>query len=160
MLHEVKILSFILPPIVTHESPFSEKEKAKLDPRIWMQADNPDKQLDPDLEVVKMVLECLVLLCQRRVMREELRKMHVYFVVKNLATEVLDHDPLTDLIQQIVDLLMGEESNAPEDVEAEKTLLPPFAPAAVAVVQAPASDSTATDMFTGAGAAEDELDID
>lgn len=32
---------------------------------------------EPDLEVMRMLLECIVLLCQRRGLREELRKRKV-----------------------------------------------------------------------------------
>ncbi len=57
-----------------------------------------------------MLLDCIVLLCQRRVIREELRKLHVYYVVKNLAPEVMENDEIFATIQNIVDFLMRDES--------------------------------------------------
>lgn len=60
------------------------------------------------IDTMKLLLECIVLLCQRRVIREELRKLKVYPVIKNLHT-TLEDDAVSEIIYQIVDFLMGEE---------------------------------------------------
>lgn len=147
MLHEIKLMNYILPPLVTHESPFNEKEKAKLDPLIWMLADNPDKKLEPDIDIVMMLVECVLLCCQRRVLRDELRKLNVYLVIKNLATEVVDHDPICDKIQEIVDLLVRDESSHPADIAAEETALAEATKKAIedaATIEAQAAATTTT----------------
>ena len=57
-----------------------------------------------------MLLECIVLLCQRRGIREELRKLKVYNVVKNFHLQVED-EKIDEIIYQIVDFLMGDEDH-------------------------------------------------
>ncbi len=48
-----------------------------MDPTLWLQAENPDKRVEPEVDIMKMLLECVILLCQRRGIREELRKRKV-----------------------------------------------------------------------------------
>ena len=89
---------------------------------------------EADLEIMRMLLECIVLLCQRRGLREELRKRKVYNVVKNLDTKVED-DRVSELIYEIVNLLMGDEDHSnPLDKYEVKLPLEPGAAAAPAVV--------------------------
>jgi len=73
--------------------------------------DNQLKTVRIPLDVLQMLLECILLLCQRRVLREELRKRKVYPVIKNLdyALEDEGDGPIRESIYSIVDLLMGEE---------------------------------------------------
>lgn len=58
-----------------------------------------------------MLLECIVLLCQRRGIREELRKRKVYPVVRNLDIKTED-EAINTIIYEIVNFLMGDEDNA------------------------------------------------
>ena len=48
-----------------------------MNPLWWLVASDPERQPEPDLEIMRMLLECIVLLCQRRGLREELRKRKV-----------------------------------------------------------------------------------
>jgi hypothetical protein len=75
---------------------------------LWMQADNPDKKVEPELDIMKMLLECVILLCQRRGLREELRKRKAYYVVRNLDLKVED-EQVSEKIYEIVNFLMGDE---------------------------------------------------
>lgn len=69
-----------------------------------------------------MLLECIVLLCQRRGIREELRKLKVYNVVKNFHLQVED-EKIDEIIYQIVDFLMGDEDHeTPIDTYEHKLL--------------------------------------
>lgn len=69
-----------------------------------------------------MLLECIVLLCQRRGIREELRKLKVYNVVKNFHLQVED-EKIGEIIYQIVDFLMGDEDQeTPIDTYEHKLL--------------------------------------
>ncbi len=51
-----------------------------MNPLWWLVASDPDRLPEPDLEIMRMLLECIVLLCQRRGLREELRKRKVCVV--------------------------------------------------------------------------------
>lgn len=55
-----------------------------MDPLLWLQAENPSKQPDNDRDCVKMLLECIVLLCQTRSTRQFLRAQKVYPICRNL----------------------------------------------------------------------------
>ena len=82
-----------------------------MDPMLWLQAENSKKQSDPAPDIVKMLLECIILLCQRRGVREELRKRKVYPICRNLDYMQEDEGVSTTILE-IVNLLMGEEDPA------------------------------------------------
>mmetsp|Transcript_10754 Transcript_10754/g.16207 ORF Transcript_10754/g.16207 Transcript_10754/m.16207 type:complete len:311 (-) Transcript_10754:93-1025(-) len=113
---EVNALSFIMFPLLTAIA-FTEKEKEGMDPVLWLhvdqltQDDNKPKTLTIPLDILQMLLECILLLCQRRLLREELRKRKVYPIIKNLDYTLEDEGdgPIRESIYSIVDLLMGEE---------------------------------------------------
>lgn len=98
-----------------------------------------------------MLLECVVLLCQRRGIREELRKRKVYNVVKNLDLKEED-EAVSTLIYDIVNFLMGDEDHAtPIDAyDASKIVATAAAPASaidaptVAVAAAPVPEAAAS----------------
>jgi hypothetical protein len=66
---------------------------------------------------MKMLLECIVLLCQRRGIREQLRKLKVYTVIKNFHLKLedliaeADADAISNIVYEIVNFLMGDEDN-------------------------------------------------
>lgn len=69
-----------------------------------------------------MLLECIILLCQKRGMREELRKRKVYPVVRNLDLKIEENEDIGNATQEIVNFLMGDEdpSNPIETYEAHQ----------------------------------------
>lgn len=97
----------LLLPLVGN-NPFTEKEREGMEPILWMKSEDVDKTLEPELDIMKMLLECIILLCQKRGMREELRKRKVYPVVKNLDLKVED-ESISTAIHEIVNFLMGDE---------------------------------------------------
>jgi len=117
MLHEVKILSAVLLPLIA-PTPFTESEKKGMDPLLWMQAEDPDKRPDGDKIIVKMLLENLLLLCQKRASREELRKRKVYPIIRNLDL-FLEDDEINTVVVDLVDLLIRDEA---PDGEIEESL--------------------------------------
>jgi hypothetical protein len=114
MLNEVKVLTPLLIPL-TVPTPFTDQDREGMDPTIWLQAQNPDKKFENDIEIMKMLLECIVLLCQRRGMREELRKRKVYPVVRNLDLKI-DNETISAVIYEVVNfLIQDEDPNTPID---------------------------------------------
>eukprot|EP01032_Pedospumella_encystans_P020656 gene20656-23462_t len=107
MIVDAKVVDTIALPLVV-AVPFTEMEKVGMNPLWWLLASDPERLPEPDLEIMRMLLECIVLLCQRRGLREELRKRKVYNVVKNLDTKCED-ERVSELIYEIVNLLMGDE---------------------------------------------------
>ncbi len=75
---------------------------------LWMQSDNSDKKFEPELDIMGMLLDCVILLCQKRGLREELRKRKAYYVVRNLDLKIED-ETISEKIYEIVNFLMGDE---------------------------------------------------
>lgn len=126
ILHEVGVLPYIMLPIIV-ATPFTDAEKVGMDPVLWLNAQNPTKKWEPETDILLMLLECVILLCQKRGIREELRKRQVYPMCRNLDYLQEDED-VSNLILEIVNLLMRDEDpNAPlEDSDGDikgKTLL-------------------------------------
>ena len=63
---------------------------------------------EPEVDIRLLLIECLHLLCQKRSIRDELRKRKAYPVIKNLAMEQ-DDDKVHDAISDVVDLTMRDE---------------------------------------------------
>lgn len=118
MVDEINILFYLLLPLIT-PTPFSEREKKGMDERLVQEAENPLKVVEKDLEVMKLLLECVLLLCQKRVMREAMRRKKVYAIVKNLDLVVEDED-VSSVIFEIVNFLERDESFDDERDDASK----------------------------------------
>jgi hypothetical protein len=107
MVVDANCVDHLVLPLVP-PTPFTDVEKTGMHPVLWMQAERPEKVIEPDYELLTLLLECVQLLCQRRGLREELRKRRVYIVVKNLDL-VVEDEKQSEIIYAIVDLLMGDE---------------------------------------------------
>lgn len=79
-----------------------------MDPILWLQAENPDKKVEPEQDIMKMLIECLQLFCQRRGIREELRKRKVYYVIRNLDTKI-EVEEINAAVYEVVNLLICDE---------------------------------------------------
>ena len=79
-----------------------------MDPLLWLAAESAGKKHEAELDIVKMLLECLLLLCQRRGVREELRARKVYPIVRNLDYEQED-EGVSDLINEVVQFMIRDE---------------------------------------------------
>jgi hypothetical protein len=67
---------------------------------------------------MKMMLECLLLLCQRRGIREELRKRKVYPIMRNLDLKIENNEAISTAIYEVVNLLISDEDpNTPIDAD-------------------------------------------
>ena len=128
MLYEAKIMTPLLYPLVAPIS-FTAKERDNMDPLLWMSAENTTKKVEPNKALMHMMLDCILLLCARRGIREELRRRKVYAIIKNLDTvvgewggdgeggeggeEQKEQNELLESIQEgifnVVDYLQGDE---------------------------------------------------
>lgn len=117
LVNDKNLLTFILSPLVV-ATPFTEEEKSGMDPKLWMMASAGDKSHEPDRDILKMLLESVLMLCQRRVLREELRKRKVYPIVRNLDYAIEDEE-LSAIIFEIVNFLMRDDIPLDEDERAQ-----------------------------------------
>ena len=116
---ESELLTTLLTPLVA-PTPFTEKERVGMDVSLWMLAEDPDKQFEPDVETRRMMLECLLLLCQTRVVREQLRARKVYPVIRNLDYAQED-EGVSAIILELVQFLARDESPEEESNNESKT---------------------------------------
>lgn len=114
MLHEIDVVPYIMLPMVV-ATPLTEMEKKGMEPKLWISAENPAKKWEPEVDILMMLLECVILLCQKRGIREQLRKKNVYPICRNL--DYLQEDEgVSNLILEIVNLLMRDEDpDAPQE---------------------------------------------
>ena len=67
-----------------------------------------DTKPESDIEILKLLLECILLLCQTRQSRSDLRIKKVYCICRNLD-DYLENDEISEIIYEIVNLLMRDE---------------------------------------------------
>ena len=61
IVHEVRVLPFIMLPIIV-ATPFTDMEKNGMDPILWLNAENPAKKWESEVDILTMLLECIILL--------------------------------------------------------------------------------------------------
>jgi hypothetical protein len=121
MIHESNALTTLLIHLVA-PTPFTSLEKTGMDPLLWMLADDPDKEFESDVNIRKMLLECLLLLCQTRSIRTYLRNKKVYPIIRNLDYAQED-ESVSALILELVQFLMRDEdpsSTTTDEVSTEE----------------------------------------
>lgn len=103
----MQILLHILPPLIA-PTPFTEKEKVGLNPLLAALAEDESKRPDEDINIVIMLMECVVLLCQTRIIRNILRREKVYYVCRN-TDYYLENDRVNEIMHDIVNFLERDE---------------------------------------------------
>lgn len=106
---QVNLLPHILLPIAGPED-LREEEMFALPDELQLLP--PDKKRDPEVTILKTYVECLLLLCTTKMLREYLREKGVYGLIRALHMATEDED-LQDVCDRLVQMLMRDE--APED---------------------------------------------
>ena len=91
-----------------------------------MAAKNPEKKAEENDDCIQMLLECILMLCTRRLVREELRKRKVYPIVRNFNYSLpQENEKFDSLILDIVNFLQREDIslNNKAEMEREKEIL-------------------------------------
>jgi hypothetical protein len=113
IFHETPTVDSICYPLVVH-TPFPDKEKEGMNPILWMAAADERTKHEPEVDILTMLLECIILLGQKRPSREILRKHKVYPIVRNLDL-IQENEDVSNLILDIVNLLMRDEDEGPDN---------------------------------------------
>ena len=87
-----------------------------MNPQIAALAEDESKRPDSDINIVIMLMECVVLLCQTRIIRNILRKEKVYYVCRN-TDYYLENDRVNDIMHDIVNFLERDEDPYEEAIE-------------------------------------------
>ncbi|KAI1431449.1 hypothetical protein GGR50DRAFT_679383 [Xylaria sp. CBS 124048] len=108
---EVDILPYILLPITGNEEYDLEETMAMLPD---LQLLPPDKQRDPDHNIIQTHVETLLLLSTTREARERMREIKVYPIIRETHARVQD-EGVQDACERLVQVLMrDEEDEKPE----------------------------------------------
>lgn len=93
-----------------------------MSPLIFMLAENENRKPDEDTVILEMLLECVVLLCQTRFIRNILRKNKVYPVCRNLDYYLHpNNDRVNEIMHDIVNFLERDEDPYEDEEEADNS---------------------------------------
>ncbi|GMM33199.1 Hgh1 protein [Saccharomycopsis crataegensis] len=112
---QIKLLTYILSPLISSNYTLDDDEEFALPEELQFLQ---DKQMESNLELVAVYLECLLLLCTTKPVRVAMREASVYPVIRELHKTVNDQR-VCELCEEIVQFLAREE--APEQEEAKIT---------------------------------------
>jgi hypothetical protein len=121
----------------------TDSERDGMDPLLWMKSENLVESNTSikivDIDTYKMLLECILLLCQVRSSREYLRKCKTYPIIRNFDYSLpsnadkkddgdngnkqssneetkSEYDVLSDVIYEIVQFLMRDEETKQQEL--------------------------------------------
>jgi Domain of unknown function (DUF383)/Domain of unknown function (DUF384) len=102
------ILPYILLPLMDGRTQYKEEEMFAMPEDMQLLPE--DKRREPDVEIIKMHLDSLLLLCSTRPAREKMREAQVYAIVRELHLEVEDEEVM-EACDRLVQILMRDETD-------------------------------------------------
>jgi hypothetical protein len=116
---EVNILPFILLPLTGSET-YSDEEMLDMLPDLQLLP--PDKEREPDVEILKAHVETLMILSSSRDGREKLREAGTYYVVRETHLRVED-EGVREVCDRLVQVLMRDEEGESGETNGEEGAL-------------------------------------
>lgn len=113
---EINILPYVLLPITGNEE-YDEDETMGMLPDLQLLP--PDKQRDPDANIIQTHLETLMLLSTTREARDYMREIQVYPIIRETHLKVHD-DGVKDACERLVNLLMRDEEDSADKARVEE----------------------------------------
>lgn len=117
---DVDILPYVLLPMTGNEEYDLEETMAMLPD---LQLLPPDKQRDPDPNIIRTHVETLLLLSSTRAGRDRMREVQVYPIVRETHLRVND-EGVQAACERLVQVLMRDESEPGKEAQDEKKALP------------------------------------
>jgi len=143
----LNIFPSLLLPLVRTDEKLSDSDVEGM-PEEWVEKNKNGKYSSLDVEndedVKKLLVECILLLARSRPVREKMREIQVYPIVRDLD-KLEKKEEIKDLIYQIVEFLMRDEEENPSSIVKVPSSPPKPAP------KSPVQSSTTP-------AVEDDLD--
>jgi hypothetical protein len=175
MIHEIKLLHELMLPLVTHIGAyggevgdkeyalleeFTADEKKGMNPLWWLASQDPKHNYESEIDILIMILECLVLLCQQRIIRYDLYKAKIYPVIRNLDL-AQSNEIVNNLINEVVNFLYRDEEGE-EGLEKGSAMKSDqlALPSSVSVATAASNVDTSSDVSANEGTAEVPPDED
>ncbi|SPN97556.1 related to FAM203 family protein C1020.12c [Cephalotrichum gorgonifer] len=112
---DINVLPYILLPIMGGEE-YDEDDMLDMLPDLQLLP--PDKQREPNPDIIQTHVETLTLLASTRDAREYMREVKVYPLIRETHARV-DHEGVREACERLVQLLMGEEAKDGEEGQAE-----------------------------------------
>jgi hypothetical protein len=112
---DIDILPYILLPLAGSEA-YPDDEADKMLPDLQLLP--PDKQREPESEIVVTHLESLMLLTTTREGRDRLRDVQVYAIVREVHSHVQD-EKVGEAVERLVNVLMRDEEGEEEKGQGE-----------------------------------------
>ncbi|KAH7035588.1 uncharacterized protein B0I36DRAFT_318658 [Microdochium trichocladiopsis] len=113
---EIDILPYILLPIMGSEE-YDEDEMMEM--LTDLQLLPPDKQRDSDPNIIQTHVETLLLLTTTKEVRDYLRKVKVYPIIRETHMHV-ENDGVQDACERLVQVLMRDDATAEEEEQAAR----------------------------------------
>ncbi|KAI5866630.1 DUF383-domain-containing protein [Durotheca rogersii] len=113
---DINILPYILSPIMGNEE-YDEDEMMSMLPDLQLHP--PDKQRDPDPNIIQTHVETLLLLSTTRKGRDQMREVQVYPIIRETHLRV-DNEGVRDACERLVQVLMRDEELDKEAEHARK----------------------------------------
>lgn len=113
---DMNLLPYLLLPIAGNEE-FDEDEALAMLPDLQLLP--PDKERDPDPEIVQTHIETLTLLTTTRKGRDLMREVKVYPLIRETHLKV-DHDGVKEACERLVQVLMRDEADDEKPAEEDE----------------------------------------
>jgi len=113
---EIDILPYILLPITGSEE---YDEDDMMDMLADLQLLPPDKERDSDLNIIQTHIETLMLLTTTKEVRDYLRKVKVYPIVRETHMRV-DNEGVQDACERLVQVLMRDDADTEEEQKSSR----------------------------------------
>ncbi|CAN6658942.1 hypothetical protein TRVA0_031S00562 [Trichomonascus vanleenenianus] len=114
---KVDILPYLLKPLIAGTDKIDDEEMLELPEELQFMPE--DKKREPVHDILTVLVECLLLLCSTRPVRDYFREKQVYPVIRELHQNVED-DLVRDPCERLVNMIMRDEADEkPKIVEEE-----------------------------------------
>ncbi|KAI5917733.1 hypothetical protein F4810DRAFT_704709 [Camillea tinctor] len=113
---DIDIMPYLLLPITGNEE-YDEEETMAMLPDLQLLP--PDKQRDPDPNIIQTHIETLLLLATTREIRDYMREIKVYPIIRETHSRV-NNEGVQDACERLVQLLMRDEAESKETARVEE----------------------------------------
>ncbi|CAM9774936.1 unnamed protein product, partial [Laminaria digitata] len=111
LLHEVKVVPHLLMRLSDDTDQYDFDEKVVLDPRVWRREEGAAARRREPVQCIKRdVVEALLQLCAILDSRQSLRKMGVYFVIREVDKSEPDGE-ISQVCYNLVNFLQRDEAD-------------------------------------------------
>lgn len=113
----INLLPYLLLPLADGKDEYKDDEMFELPEELQLLP--PDKKRESVPQILNILIECLLLLCTTKSMREYLREKSIYPIIREVHKNVEDED-VRDTCDRLVQMLMRDEAPNNDDPKIEE----------------------------------------